>query len=90
MATKKQTQPRDVAARDVAASAVQCEIAVPLAEYPEGVYLTKHVDVQLDEPQARQLRRLIEGLDVAGERLASGRRITTGPDAVRWLLEQFA
>lgn len=60
---------------------------VPLADVPEGVYVSRHVDVQLTTPQARALRCVLEGLMNHGARLANGRRVTTSADAVRFLLD---
>lgn len=65
-------------------------IEVPLGTIPEGVYITRHVEVQLDHSQACTLRRLVEGLDASGARLANGKRVTAAADVVRWLLEQAA
>lgn len=49
-----------------------------------------HVDGQLTRDQAQALRRLQRALDHRGDRLASGRRVQSAIDAVRWLLEQIA
>lgn len=53
-------------------------------------YARRHIDCQLSAPQAETLGRLLCGLDQAGARLQSGRRVTTAADAVRWLLEWTA
>lgn len=66
------------------------QVECPLRDFPPHCYVTPHVEVQLDAAQAATLRRLVEGLDVAGARLANNRRVTTGPDAVRYLLDRLA
>lgn len=72
------------------AASDQAPLAVPLGEIPAGVYVSKHVEAQLDGPQAATLRRVLAGLDRDGARLANGRRVTSSADAVRWLLENIA
>lgn len=65
-------------------------IKIPYGPVPPSAYLTQHVEVQLDGPQALALRSIIEGLQNAGPfRLKNGGLIKGGPDVFRWLLEQF-
>lgn len=68
-------------------------IATRLLELPLGVvpcgYVSRHVDARLDRRQGAALRRLQDGLDRAGRRLANGKRVISTADAVRWLLEQI-
>lgn len=65
------------------------EVAVPIADFPIGAYVTRHVEVQLDERQATTLKRLLAGLDRAGRRLANQRRVQSHADALKWLLEEL-
>lgn len=64
-------------------------VECPLGEVPPHEYAQQHVEVQLNEPQAFALKRLVEGLDLAGARLNNERRITEPPDALRYLLERI-
>jgi len=73
----------------------EVELSVPAAMLPmeqiaAGQYhLSSHVEVQrLSLPQRTALRRLLIGLDAAGQRLADGRRVAKNADVVRWLLEK--
>ena len=65
------------------------EISAPLAEMPEGAYAQRHIDAQLNRQQALALRRLVLGLDLTDARLANYRRVISGADAIRWLLERM-
>lgn len=65
-------------------------IEVPLGEIPPAVYITRHVEVNLDHLQSCTLRRVFEGLDSSGARLVNGKRVASSSDVVRWLLEQVA
>ena len=65
------------------------QIELPMVAEPKPGYSSRHVDLQLDADQAITLRRVFEGIDAAGSRLASGKRITTNADVVRFLLEQI-
>jgi len=64
--------------------------ALPMEQIAAGRYhLSSHVEVQrLSLPQRTALRRLLIGLDAAGQRLADGRRVAKNADVVRWLLEK--
>lgn len=68
----------------------KARIELPLATFRPEVYLHSHVEVRLDPPQQVALRRLFDGLDLAGARLKNGRRVSSPPDCVRYLLEQLA
>jgi len=73
------------------AAGVVVEIAVPLAPLDEAAYMSSHVEVRrLDVPQRTALRRLRNGLNAAGARLANTKFVESPADAVRWLLEQIA
>jgi len=53
------------------------------------IYVSRHVEAgKLTFQQRVSLRGLLQGLDQAGARLASGKRVGTNADVVRWLLEQ--
>jgi hypothetical protein len=65
-------------------------VSAPLSNADlNGCYISTHADVHMSHEQGRTLRRLHLALDAEGARLASGRRIITSADAVRWLLEQI-
>jgi hypothetical protein len=64
-------------------------IEVPMGEVSLDSYLSRHVEVQLDQDQRHSLRRLLNGLRESGERLSSGRAVASNSDAVKWLLEQL-
>ncbi len=64
-------------------------IEVPLGEIPETGYVSTHVELTNMTPtQKRGLRAVALGLDRDGCRLQSGRRVISGADAVRYMLEQ--
>ena len=65
-------------------------VTFPVGEIPDGVYLTAHIDVQLDGEQRAAMRRLLEGFSDRPQRLANGRFIQNGADVVRYLCEQVA
>lgn len=65
-------------------------VTVPIRPAVATRYSARHVDVQLDNVQAAALTQLLEALDHGGERLKSGRRVTSAADALRWLLEVIA
>ncbi len=65
-------------------------VTLPCAAEPiRDCYVGRHADVRMNRAQAEALRRLQLGLDARGDRLASGKRVITTADAVRWLLEQI-
>jgi hypothetical protein len=64
-------------------------IELPVGAIPEGVFVSRHVDVQLKGAQARAMRRLFEGLLDQGAKLANGRRVASPADAVRYVLERI-
>ena len=65
-------------------------IEIPFGADPKECYAARHVDVQLDHRQAVVLKRMFAGLDAVGERLGNNRRIQSGADVVRWMLEKAA
>lgn len=69
-------------------------IELPLCDPPEDSYIARerlgHIDVQLKTPQQRRgLRRLHEGLIVAGARFQSGRPVSSKADVLRYVFEQL-
>lgn len=70
-------------------------IAVPVGEIPEDLarqgkfFISRHLEVQLTFEQAANLRRIAQGLDAAGEKLANGKHVVRNGDAVRWMLEHL-
>lgn len=64
-------------------------LTVPLRPPVKPRYHARHVEVQLDNDQALALSQLFEALDHGGQRLKSGRRVTSAADALRWLLEKL-
>jgi hypothetical protein len=87
---RKPPQPGESETRRALAPPDVVTLECPLGEIPPGVYITPHVDLQLDPHQAATLRKLVEGLDLARVRLRNSRRVTTGADALRYLLEGLA
>lgn len=62
-------------------------LALPWVDDELDGYTPRKVDLHLTAEQAIALRRLTEGLDACQARLDNGTRVTSGPLAVRWLLE---
>lgn len=62
-------------------------ITVPLGEVPLGAYCSTRLDLNLTEYQAKTLKRMIAGLDQARAILRDGRRVISGADAIRFILE---
>ena len=54
-----------------------------------GIYVTRHVDLQLSQEQAENMRRLFDWLNEGNARLKNGRHIDSVSDCVRWLLERI-
>jgi hypothetical protein len=65
-------------------------VEIPMAAVADELYRPRHVQVQLDRRQSLTLKRAMAGLDAAGARLASGRRVGSACDVIRWVLDQAA
>ncbi|HEY1600460.1 MAG TPA: hypothetical protein VGG64_12710 [Pirellulales bacterium] len=65
-------------------------IDIPIGTMREDAYRLRHVDVQFTDRQSRAMRRLFDSLDATGERLENKKRVCSGADALRWLLERVA
>ena len=61
---------------------------LPIGNATKPGYISRHVDLQLNQEQAITLKRLVAGLDAAHARLKNGRVVQTAGDTVRWILEQ--
>jgi hypothetical protein len=78
-------------ARKVDLLCLAVTVTVPLAgSINKADYRQRHLTADLDSTQAGALKRLVVALDFQQEKLASGRRVVSSGDAVRWLLEQLA
>ena len=66
------------------------EIQAPLAPLRERVHIPTEVEVRLDPPQSKTLRRLYDGLVYSGAALSNGNRVQSPGDSIRYLLEQLA
>ena len=80
---------------DAAQKTLACvTLTLPLAEPPDTqVHRINawHVDCQFRDAETRNaFRQFQAGLDVSGVRLADGRRVVSGADAIRWLVQQIA
>ena len=62
---------------------------VELGPKPAGIYVGRHLEVRLENPQAETLRKLFDGLALRAARLENGSYVRSVPDAVRWLLEEI-
>lgn len=66
-------------------------LSLPLGTIPPRCYVSRHCDAgNLTNAQALAMRQLLEGLQDTNAKLASGRRVTSSADVVRYLLEQVA
>lgn len=66
-------------------------LSLPLGTIPPRCYVSRHCDAgSLTNAQATAMRQLLEGLQDTNAKLASGRRVTSSADVVRYLLEQVA
>jgi hypothetical protein len=74
------------------AEVVRIEIEIPLARIPARGYQASrqtHIDVKLfDIRQEAAMRHIFFGLDASDARLENGKRVTTKPDVVRWLMQR--
>lgn len=79
----------DSATADLQAPRIPREVGLSLPWVDDELdgYTPRKVDLHLTAEQAIALRRLTEGLDACQARLDNGTRVTSGPLAVRWLLE---
>lgn len=66
------------------------EIVVPMAGLDPNAHLSRHVEAQLTPEQAVILRGVQNALNQRYARMANGKFVQSGADAVRWLLEQVA
>lgn len=69
----------------------RCEevvLALTLGELPPNIYISRHLDIQLNSVQAVVLRRLFEGYYQTATRLANGRYVQSPADVIRYVLEQ--
>ena len=64
------------------------EISVPLGEVDPRTRLPKNLNVGLEPNLSRVLDRMVSGLLVRGESIASGRQVRSAHQAIVWLLEQ--
>ena len=67
-------------------------VEIPVAPAPvrEDAHRPLHVQVRLKtKAQRTAMRRLYEGLDQTGARMANGRRVHSLADAMRWVLERL-
>ncbi len=65
-------------------------LSVPVWRGEIKGHVQRHVDLQLKRPEAEALKRLYLALDEKGGRLTNGRRIVSGSDVVRYLLQIVA
>lgn len=74
-----------------AVGVVEVTATVPLApEIEANVHITRHIDTRLGRDEALALKRLHRALDAAQATLSDGKRVTSPPLAVRWLLQRIA
>jgi hypothetical protein len=66
------------------------EVSIPLDESAPTADFGLHVELRLTAMESNGLRKLSGALDKSQIRLASGRRVTTPHQAVRWLIERVA
>lgn len=64
------------------------EFGCPVGEVGSG-HVVRNVSMRLTPAQGRALKALVSGLRAGNCELANGRRVNEGPDALRWLLEQY-
>jgi len=65
-------------------------IELPVGPPEFDGYVTRHIDIQLDQRQARALRRVFSALHDSAVRLPNGRYVQSSADALRYILEQIA
>lgn len=65
-------------------------IELPMMPVANTGYVQRHVEVQLDEPQSRALRRVFNALMQRSTVLRSGRFVRSAPDTMRYILERIA
>lgn len=53
-------------------------------------YAQRQIDLTLSGPQAETLASVVRGLHAGSHKLADGRPVQTGADALKWMLEQVA
>lgn len=67
----------------------EVDLVVPFAQFREEVRLFDHVEVRFTPEQKRAMRRLFDGLDESGARMANGKRVASAADCVRWILDRL-
>lgn len=67
----------------------ECTLRLPMLRLGFG-YIRRRLDADLSRTQAGQLKALELGLQSREARLANGKLVASGSDAIRWLLEELA
>lgn len=65
------------------------QIEILVGEVREEEYVQRHIQVHLSPEQAKALRSIVCGLEDQPAKLENGRFASTGPDAIRLLLEKI-
>lgn len=74
---------------DTATDVLSVLVEMPVGPLTRG-FRQRHLDLGLDAAQAATLRQLIAGMQREASRLANGRYVQNGADAVRFWLESAA
>lgn len=85
--TAAKTKKKSAANQNGSGSQPSITMRLPVSLDLGDRYMTDRLDLRLIGHQKFALRRLLDGLDAAGARLANGRRVTSPPDVIRYLLE---
>lgn len=64
-------------------------IKVPVLENTFDGYFSNRVDLKLTNEQTQTLKSVLFGLQSKYTKLANGKEITNGADAIKWILEEM-
>ena len=63
-------------------------VHLPMADPLHRVYKTRHLDAQLEQPEAEVLARIRAGLVAQHATLSNGRPVFAASDVLRWILQK--
>lgn len=64
-------------------------IKIPVLENTFEGYFSSRVDLKLTNEQTQTLKAVLFGLQSKYTKLANGKEITNGADAIKWILEEM-
>lgn len=89
MTDRHTAQPANVSIDAPTNASRQLEIIIPITTAELTGYLPRHVNVRLDERQARTLNRVFNALHAGSYRTSNGKHVDKLGHVVPWLIDQL-